>query len=386
LVLADHLQIRSKWILCVGEKLGYPAPMQVKTSVFLLVVALGACKKPEPKKEADAKPQVENRVQAPSFDPAQARALFKALPERFDASAQAPSSALVDLERTLFYEARLSKNHDVSCNSCHDLSKFGVDGMPTSKGHKGQLGGRNSPTVYHAAGHFVQFWDGRAQDVEEQAKGPVLNPVEMAAPSEAHVVSVLSSIPEYVTAFKAAFPADADPVTYDNMAKAIGAFERGLVAPSPFDDFLKGDDKALSDAQKAGLNTFMQTGCTACHNGVLVGGSMYQKLGAVKPYAGNRDEGRFDVTKAESDRLMFKVPSLRNVEKTAPYFHDGKIPDLKTAVKTMADIQLGRQLSDAEADAIVAFLGSLTGRIDEKYIAKPTLPPSTDKTPKPDPS
>src|SRR5262249_16399818 len=195
--------------------------------------------------------------------------------------------------------------------------------------------GRNSATTFNAAAEFVQFWDGRAADVEAQAKGPVLNPVEMAMGSDAAVVAVLETIPGYAPLFKAAFPQDAKPITYDNMARAIGAFERRLITPSPFDKFLAGDTAALDDAQVQGLQTFLDTGCTTCHQGVGIGGGMYQKIGLVRPYA-TLDEGRAAITKNPADKQFFKVPSLRNVAKTAPYFHDGSIDTLDKAIRTMA--------------------------------------------------
>ena len=322
---------------------------------------------------------------APALDVSQVKALFKPLPPSFDRTDAPTSDALVALGRQLYFDKRLSKNQDVSCNTCHALDTFGVDGLALSKGHKGQLGGRNSPTVYNAAGHFAQFWDGRAADVEEQAKGPMTNPVEMAMDGD-KVVAVVSSIPEYGKAFAAAFPGEATPVTFDNVGKAIGAFERRLVTPAPFDKYLAGDDAALSADAKQGLAVFMATGCTACHGGPLLGGSMYMKTGLIAPYADSADTGRMQVTKAEADKFMFKVPSLRNIEKTAPYFHDGKIADLPTAVREMARLQLGKTLTDDEVGKIVTFLASLTGTPPADLIAPPTLPPSSKKTPKPDPS
>jgi cytochrome c peroxidase len=298
--------------------------------------------------------------------------------------ADATAEAMVDLGRMLFYEPRLSKSQQISCNSCHDLAKYGVDSQPTSDGHKGQKGTRNAPTVYNAAAHFVQFWDGRAPTVEEQAKGPVLNPVEMAAASEHAVVAVLESMPPYVDAFKKAFPNDPKPITYDNMAKAIGAFERRLMTPSRWDAFLKGDEIALNADEKTGLKLFVETGCTVCHNGPLVGGNSYQRLGAVKPYPRTDDPGRFKVTRQDADRMVFKVPSLRNIEKTAPYFHDGRVASLEQAVKEMAQYQLGRTLDDQDVGRIVVFLRVLTGPIPTDYIKEPVLPASTATTPKPD--
>ncbi|QRN94788.1 cytochrome-c peroxidase [Archangium violaceum] len=310
--------------------------------------------------------------------------VFKALPARFEDPKNPITPEKVELGRMLYFDTRLSKNQDVSCNSCHDLNKFGVDGKPTSPGHKKQLGGRNSPTVYNAGGHILQFWDGRAPNLEEQAKGPILNPVEMAMPNEARVVETLKSIPGYVTAFQKAFPGQADAVTYDNMAKAIGAFERQLVTPSRFDKFLAGDEKALTEAEKHGLKKFLEQGCQTCHNGPAIGGSL-QKLGLVVPFQ-SKDQGRFDLTKQESDRMIFRVPTLRNVTKTGPWFHDGSVTEIQTAVKLMAQHQFGKQITDEDAKAIVTFLDSLTGELPKSYITKPKLPASGPKTPKPDPT
>jgi cytochrome c peroxidase len=315
----------------------------------------------------------------------QAQALFQPLPAEVPNPENALTPAKIELGRQLFFDPRLSKNHDVSCNSCHGLSNFGVDGQPTSLGHRGQRGGRNAPTVYNAALHLAQFWDGRARDVEEQAKGPVLNPIEMAMPSEAATVAVLKSIPGYAPAFAAAFPGEKDSITYQNMANAIGAFERKLTTPSRFDDFLRGDKQALSAGEIGGLQEFVNTGCITCHNGAAIGGSMYRKLGQVKPYA-TLDVGRYAVTKEEADRQVFKVPSLRNIAKTGPYFHDGSIATLEQAIRLMGQHQLGIALDDARVARIRAFLDSLTGTIDATYTAAPTLPASGPKTPKPDPS
>ena len=310
--------------------------------------------------------------------------VFKALPPVMDSAANPITEEKVVLGRMLYYDARLSKGQDVSCNSCHELSRYGVDNQPVSDGHKGQKGTRNSPTVYNAAGHFVQFWDGRAPTVEEQAKGPILNPVEMAMPGQKNALAVLDSMPEYIEAFQKAFPGEKHPVTFDNLAKAIGAFERKLVTVSRWDKFLGGDQAALSDEEKTGLNKFLDAGCQNCHNGIYVGGSMFQKLGLARPWENANDPGRFAVTKQEADRMVFKVPSLRNIEKTAPYFHDGSIATLEEAVRKMADHQLARTLSKEEADSIVTFLKALTGELPGEYIKEPPLPKSTGKTPPPD--
>jgi len=289
----------------------------------------------------------------------------------------------IALGRMLYFEPRLSKSQTVSCNSCHSLNHYGVDNQATSSGHKGQKGDRNSPTVYNAASHFVQFWDGRAPTVEEQAKGPVLNPVEMAMTSEQQVIVVLKSMPEYVAAFQKAFPGEKDPVTYDNVGNAIGAFERKLVTPARWDKFLKGDQAALTDAEKAGFHTFVTSGCRTCHAGALVGGNLYQRIGTVKPWPESSDPGRYKVTKSEADKFVFKVPSLRNIEKTAPYFHDGKTATLNSAIAKMADYQVGKTLTEAEIQSIATWLKSLTGDLPADYIKPPVLPKSTPKTPKP---
>jgi cytochrome c peroxidase len=314
-----------------------------------------------------------------------ASSIFGTLPEVAENPKNPESDAKIALGRMLYYDTRLSKNHDISCNSCHDLWNYGQDNQATSPGHRGQRGGRSSPTVYNAALHVSQFWDGREPDVEAQAKGPVLNPIEMAMPSADAVVAVLRSIPGYVDAFAAAFPGDEDPVSYDNLGLAIGAFERRLLTPSRFDDFIAGNLGALSEEETAGLQTFLETGCMTCHAGPAVGGQMYRKLGLVKPYA-TPDAGRFDVTGDEVDRGVFKVPSLRNITHTAPYFHDGSIATLEEAVRTMADHQLGKTLNDEQVASIIGFLGSLSGRVDEQYTTMPELPESGPDTPAPDPS
>ncbi len=315
-----------------------------------------------------------------------AKKTFKPLPAQFDSKDNPITPAKVELGKLLFFENRISKNHDLSCNSCHDVAKYGVDGAPTSTGHKKQLGGRNSPTVYNAGNHVAQFWDGRAPSLEEQAKGPVLNPVEMAMKDAAAVEAVLKSIPDYPPLFKKAFPDAKEPLTYDTFAKAVGAFERTLVTPSRFDKFLLGDAKALSDAEQKGLAKFMDVGCTACHTGEGLGGGVYMKYGLVKPVPGLKDTGRFEVTKAEADKFVFRVPSLRNVEKTGPYLHDGSAKTLEEAVKLMGTHQLGKDLSKDDVDSLVTFLKALTGELPSKAIAAPTLPKSGKSTPKPDPT
>ena len=310
--------------------------------------------------------------------------LFSPLPNVMESPNNTITEAKTKLGRMLYYDERLSKNHDVSCNSCHDLlNYYGAENKAVSVGHKKQMGRRNAPSVYNAAGHFVQFWDGRSPTVEHQATQPLVNPLEMAA-NDKLLVRTLSSMPVYVKAFKEAFPGDKKPVTMTNFGIAIGAFERQLVTPSRWDKFLNGDDAALTDAEKRGLDKFIDTGCTACHNGPYLGGQLYQKAGLIKPWPSQKDQGRFEITKQDSDKMMFKVPTLRNVEKTPPYFSDGSVNDLHQAVAQMAEYQLGKKLSDADLNDIVFWLQTLTGTIPAELVQKPKLPPSGPTTPKPD--
>ncbi len=341
----------------------------------------------------------------PSIDPrpatvsvalviAKAKEHFSALPPAVDNPRNPITADKVALGRMLYFDKRLSKNHDLSCASCHDLANYGVDirerdgaRAKTSEGHGGQMGDRNSPTVYNAGLHLAQFWDGRSRDLEDQAKGPVTNPVEMAMADETSVVGTLSSIPGYVAAFDKAFPGQPNAISYDNMANAIGAFERRLMTPGPFDDFLGGKLSALNEQQLAGLSLFMEVDCIQCHTGPAVGGTMYKKLGTVKAWEGLTDEGRAKVTKGADDKFVFKVPSLRNITETGPYLHDGSIASLEQMVQKMAEHQLARgPLPPDELAAIIDFLGSLKGRLPTEYIAEPTLPASGPETPAPNPA
>ncbi len=283
----------------------------------------------------------------------------------------------VYLGKVLYFDTRLSKDGTQSCNSCHNLDKFGVDQLATSPGDAGANGTRNSPTVLNAAYHSSQFWDGRAKDVEEQAGMPITNPVEMAIPSEEFLIERLSKIDMYKDLFGKAFPEDDNALSYDNLQKAIGAFERTLITPSKFDDYLTGSTGALTLEEKTGLKTFMDVGCGTCHMGSLLGGNMFQKFGVFGNYweytkSENIDEGRFEVTKNEADKYMFKVPSLRNIAQTYPYFHDGSVSDLDEAVKIMAKVNLNKDLTESEVNDIVAFLGSLTGEVTKEMSSMPT--------------
>jgi cytochrome c peroxidase len=292
-----------------------------------------------------------------------AKALIGVLPGAMP-GAESDSPLMIDLGRKLFFDTRLSGNGTMSCNSCHAVDKqmAGVDNQPTSPGAFGKRGDRNSPTVLNAGFHFAQFWDGRAATLEEQAKGPILNPIEMGMPSEEDVLKNLRAVPEYQEEFRKAFPKSPNPITYDNVGEAIAAFERTLITRDRFDDFQKGDDRALSEKELKGLDLFVQLGCTTCHNGPLLGGSSYQKVGLVNTYENTKDLGRFAVTKDEDDKFKFKVPSLRNIDLTAPYFHDGRTVDLGGAVRKMAWLQLGLELTDEQAGQLVAFLQSLSDK------------------------
>lgn len=319
-------------------------------------------------------------LQQPDVNPRLLRR-FQPLRSSLESPGNPLTNAKIALGRMLFFEPRLSKGQTLSCNSCHRLARYGADEAALSLGHAKQRGHRNTPTVYNAAGFFAQFWDGRATSVEEQALVPILNPTEMALPSGDRGVKVLESMPEYQRAFKDAFPGDAKPVTFENAGRAIGAFERRLTTPSRWDDYLRGNARALNAAEIDGLKVFTDVGCMVCHTGEFLGGSMYQKVGVVEPWPNQSDQGRFEVTKQEVDRMMFKVPTLRNIAQTAPYFHDGSAATLEVAVEMMGKHQLGLALSSNEVSSIVAWLGSLTGSLPTDYIEPPTLPPSTSATP-----
>lgn len=316
-----------------------------------------------------------------------ARAQFRPIPDEPPAlPGNAASPAKVELGKMLYFDPRLSASHSISCNTCHNVGLGGIDGAEKSIGHKWQRGGRNAPTIFNAVFNTAQFWDGRAKDLEEQAGGPILNPIEMASP-KGHVSEQLAKIPGYVAAFRAAFPDEPDPVTLGNAQKAIAVFEATLLTPnSPFDKYLKGDATALNATQKQGLQLFIEKACVACHNGINVGGGMYAPFGILEPPGAEllpkADKGRFLVTKTVGDQYVFKVPSLRNIALTAPYFHSGRSWDLGQAVGVMAVSQIGAPVSDAEIQKIAAFLESLTG--EQPRIVYPILPPSVAATPRPE--
>lgn len=290
------------------------------------------------------------------------------------ARAQSPGEPLVNLGRMLFFDPRLSRDRDLSCNSCHRLDNFGVDSEPTSIGADGKRGRRNSPTVFNAAGHASMFWDGRAATAEEQATGPILNPAEMAMPDAAAVVARLTVIPGYVEAFTKAFPGDANAISLEHVGVAIGAFERGLYTPSRWDRFLEGDTRALDEAEVVGFKVFSDVGCVSCHTGEYLGGSTFQKAGLVREWPNQADQGRFEVTGVAADKMMFKVPTLRNIRKTAPYFHDGSVRMVEEAVTMMGRHQLDVELTESEVASIVSWFDALTGEAPTNYADPPTLP------------
>jgi cytochrome c peroxidase len=318
-----------------------------------------------------------------------AKEYFEAIPMNAPAlpSGEAITREKVDLGAMLFFDPRMSKSGLFSCQSCHNVGLGGVDGLETSVGHGWQAGPRNAPTMLNAVFNIAQFWDGRAADLAEQAKGPVQAGVEMNNTPE-QVVATLTSMPGYVDAFKASFPGEEDPVTFDNFAKAIEAFEATLITPnSKFDQFLMGQDGAMDEQEKRGLQAFIDTGCVSCHSGINFGGNGYYPFGLIeKPGADilpEGDRGRFAVTETADDEYVFRAAPLRNISITAPYFHSGKVWDLKVAVDIMAESQLGEKLDEGTIDDITAFLGTLTG--EQPQVVHPTFPVSTATTPKPAP-
>ncbi len=341
--------------------------------------ALLACQQTPPAEEAEEFGGM--RISPASLE------MFEPIPEEMPTLADNPiTEEKVELGKMLFLDPRLSQSWLISCNTCHNLGLGGVDLLETSVGHGWQQGPRNAPTVLNAVYNVAQFWDGRAEDLMEQAQGPVQAAVEMANTPE-RVIATLKSIPEYVDRFEASFPGDPDPVTFENMAKAIEAFEATLSTPNaPFDGYLRGDESALTLEQKEGLALFVEKGCAGCHNGVNVGGAAYFPFGVVERPGPDvlppGDKGRFEVTRSEADEYVFKSPTLRNVELTAPYFHSGAVWELDDAVELMGSAQLGAALTAEEREAVVAFLRTLTG--EQPNVTYPVLPPHTEATPRPD--
>ena len=287
---------------------------------------------------------------------------------------------MVELGKKLYFDPRLSKSGFISCNSCHNLSMGGTDNIRTSIGDKWQQGPINSPTVLNSSLNMAQFWDGRAADLKEQAGGPIANPGEMAF-SHTLAIDMLASIPAYQREFKLVF--GKDKIDIDQVTDAIAEFEKTLVTPnSRFDQYLLGNKTAMTKDELAGYKLFNESGCVACHNGPNLGGNSFQKMGVVEPYKGNV-EGRAAVTGKDADRFNYKVPTLRNVELTYPYFHDGMSDTLGQAVDVMGRLQLGKKFTKTENEQIVSFLKTLTG--EQPIFRLPILPPSSDKTPRPTP-
>lgn len=313
-------------------------------------------------------------------DGADLKKLLDDAKQNFQPIAVAPAAkdpiavARIELGRRLFFENRVSMDGNVSCSHCHLPDKQASDGLPKAIGVFGKENPRNAPSIFNASLNFKQHWRGDRETLEEQAEKSLLGPVSFGNPDQATAMGKLKAIPDYAGAFAKAFPGDKDPINSKNWGVAVGAFERTLLTPSKFDVFLAGDVKALSKDEQAGLRKFIDLGCAGCHNGAGVGGNSFQKFGVVSDYwketgAATPDKGRAEVTKNDVDLYVFKVPSLRNVTKTGPYFHDGSVDDLTKAVKVMGKTQLGLELSDKDAQEIIAFLGALTGPVPVNYSA-----------------
>jgi cytochrome c peroxidase len=308
-----------------------------------------------------------------------ATSIFGPLPATMPSPDNPITPEKVKLGRMLFWETRISVDRTVSCAKCHLVGLYATDGLRKAIGNHYKENPRNAPTVLNAASQISEHWIGNRTNVEDQAKQALIGPPSYGMPSYESVEKILRGMKGYTALFKEAFPGDKEPVTVDNFAKAIGAFERTLITPAPFDDFLKGNAKALTEQQKRGLKTFLDTGCMTCHFSPYVGGQIYQKFGVHEPYEKYTkskvvDEGRFAVTKNPADKFFFKVPVLRNVAETPPYFHDGSVDKLPDAVMIMAKIQLGKDLTKEQINDIVAFLTSLTGKIPEDALVFPVLP------------
>ena len=309
-----------------------------------------------------------------------AKTFFQPLPGEAVNPENPVTASKVALGKSLYFDNRLSMHNTQSCNTCHNVATYGVDNNATSKGDLGKNGKRNSPTTFNAALHFVQFWDGRMKDVEEQAGGPMMNPVEMNMPAEKEVIARLSKVEGYKKMFTSAYPQEKDPIHFTNVRKAIAAYERTMLTPSRFDTYLAGDPAAFNDQEKKGLHAFITIGCATCHSGALVGAGMFQKFPLVgagyKSLTGstNDDKGKMEVTKNEADKYVFKVPSLRNAEKTFPFFHDGSVRDLDKAIVIMAKLQLGKDLAPAQTADIAAFIKTLSSDVSAAVKQAPVMP------------
>jgi len=365
------------------------APRALAAAVAVSYLSVSACD--GSKKPADPAPATSTAAAA-SAEPSKPAALdrtqlaaFAPLPAKIERPDNVLTDEKVALGRMLFFDVRLSRGHDVACSSCHDPSKAGADGIALAVGTKKANATRNTPTIFNAAGGASQGWDGRGALVEDFVVTHAADSAIMAS-DEARLVSVVSSIPGYVAAFKKAFPEEKGVVSGDTLGKAVAAYARKLLTPSRWDAFLGGKDDALTPEEKEGLAAFLDASCVTCHAGKYVGAAQNQKLGIAKPWPGaaGSDPGRQAVTNDGVDKGVFKVPSLRNVAKTAPYLHDGSIASLEEVTRLMARHQVGRELADARVKAIVTFMGALSGDAPAELLAKPALPPSGPKTPKPD--
>ena len=308
-----------------------------------------------------------------------ANQIFGPLPQSMPSEQNPITPSKVKLGKLLYYETRISVDGTVSCAKCHPISLYAADGLKKSRGNNCKENPRNAPTILNAAAQISAHWIGNRTGVEDQAKQALVGPPSFGMPSYESVEKIFKGIRGYVILFQEAFPEDKEPVNVDNFAKAIGAFERTLMTPAPFDDFMKGNSGVLSERQKRGLQTFLDTGCMTCHFSPYLGGQMYQKFGILEPYwnytkSEKVDDGRFSVTKSEADKYVFKVPVLRNVAMTMPYFHDGSVDKLDRAIWIMAKIQLGKELSKEKVEDIDAFLNSLTGKLSDDAITVPVLP------------
>jgi cytochrome c peroxidase len=317
----------------------------------------------------------------------QARALFKKLPTDFADTQHPITPERVELGKALFFDPRWSVDRNVGCATCHNPALYFTDGLSKSIGVKSKQHPRNAPTVLNMAGHVSAHWRGDRKDVEDQAIGAAIGAFSTGHTDDAGWIAQLAAIDGYLAMFQRAFPGEAKPMTPANLGLAIGAYERTLVTPAPFDAYLDGNIATLTTQARAGLRTFINTGCVACHDGAGVGGSMYRKFGLHGDYwsaTGSKeiDKGRFDVTKNDVDSYVFKVPSLRNVAMTAPYFHDGSVATLPDAVRIMARLQLAASLGAAETSEIVAFLESLTGKLPGGFATVPILPPAALAAPR----
>ncbi len=316
----------------------------------------------------------------------QAEKLFDPLPKDMATPEFPITKERVALGRSLFFDTRFSIDGNLGCATCHQPALYGTDGRPRSIGVRSRPHPRHAPTVLNAALQFIIHWRGDRTNVEDQVTQSLLAPLTSGQPDEKALLGRVNGIAGYPPMFKAAFPTDPDPVSRKNMALAIGAFERTLVTPSRFDDYLKGKVDALSASERAGLSKFINVGCITCHNGVGVGGGMYQKFGVMEDYwkvthSDPIDKGRADVTNNGDDLYLFKVPTLRNVAMTPPYFHDGSVATLPEAVKVMAQVQLGAKLSEKDVEDIVSYLGSLTGPLPPDFATAPALPPGAPAVP-----